>query len=470
MESSQAMGKAYSVTNTARWLPILAGALVLAAQPAAAAGADLRGGRGRRRSRPDPRRQPRALREVGADLAPSDLLRTGSSGRIDVACSDGTRVTLGPDTEINLGSLVGEQDQNGSIGMSLHRGIARFLAPVRTWGTFNVFGPVAVASVRSTEWIMETPKQGTNVFVLDGVVAVQGKRGDNVQPVADLRRRRGRGRHHGRAQEVGRQAGRRRAGEARPAISEIALAQDPWQAALALGFPVPDRRDRHRLVASRRAQRCDGRARRPPARSAPRRARADQGARRYSSLSRSTTRPWAACSVIPAARYALPPAIDRLTEAGAKVVAIDLLLLDREPAGEGMHCLAGRCRAGRRCDAPWPHASWRPREAADVPVDPEIWSCATCSASSTSPVRAAERPTRLRRFLSADRRICRRSRLWRMSICCAMPTGRSAAWRWRCRSAPRTTCQQCRWKWYAYCAMLVAADMQLNVGESVTLG
>jgi hypothetical protein len=119
--------------------------------------------------------------QVGADLAPSDLLRTGSSGRIDVTCSDGTRVTLGPDTEINLGSLVGEQDENASIGMSLHRGIARFLAPVRTWGTFNVFGPVAVASVRSTEWIMETPKRGTNVFVLDGVVEVQGKRGNTVR-------------------------------------------------------------------------------------------------------------------------------------------------------------------------------------------------------------------------------------------------------------------------------------------------
>jgi hypothetical protein len=52
---------------------------------------------------------------------------------------------------------------------------------VRTWGTFNVFGPVAVASVRSTEWIMETPKLGTNVFVLDGVVAVQSKRGDHVE-------------------------------------------------------------------------------------------------------------------------------------------------------------------------------------------------------------------------------------------------------------------------------------------------
>jgi hypothetical protein len=180
MESSQAMDKAYSVTNAGRWLPILAGALVLAAQPALAQErtcevAEVAG----EASLTHDRSQIAA--QVGADLAPSDLLRTGASGRIDVACSDGTHVTLGPDTEINLGSLVGEQDATASIGMSLHRGIARFLAPVRTWGTFNVFGPVAVASVRSTEWIMETPKRGTNVFVLDGVVEVQGKRGDTVR-------------------------------------------------------------------------------------------------------------------------------------------------------------------------------------------------------------------------------------------------------------------------------------------------
>ena len=174
------MCKPHSASNAARWLPILAGTLVLVAQPALAeqrtcevaevtgeATLTHNGGA--------------AAATVGADLEPSDLLRTGSSGRIDVTCSDGTHVTLGADTEINLGSLVGEQDDSASIGMSLHRGIARFLAPIRTWGTFNVFGPVAVASVRSTEWIMETPKRGTNVFVLNGVVEVQGKRGNTVR-------------------------------------------------------------------------------------------------------------------------------------------------------------------------------------------------------------------------------------------------------------------------------------------------
>lgn len=116
--------------------------------------------------------------EVGTALARTDELRTGKDGRIEVTCSDQTVVTLGPSTDISLGSLIGPQ--GGNIGMSLHRGIARFLAPAKTWGAFNVFGPVAVASVRSTEWIMETPKKGTNVFVLSGVVQVRAKAGGNV--------------------------------------------------------------------------------------------------------------------------------------------------------------------------------------------------------------------------------------------------------------------------------------------------
>ena len=174
------MGESFRGTNMLRWLPLMAGALILVAQPAAAderacqvaeaAGEATLTHEGNR-----------AAASAGTALAASDLLRTGPSGRIEVACSDGTQVTVGPDTEINLGSLVGEQGADTSIGMSLHRGIARFLAPVRTWGTFNVFGPVAVASVRSTEWIVDTPKRGTNVFVIAGLVEVQSKRGNVVR-------------------------------------------------------------------------------------------------------------------------------------------------------------------------------------------------------------------------------------------------------------------------------------------------
>jgi hypothetical protein len=117
---------------------------------------------------------------AGMALAPRDQIRTGDDGRVEIRCSDQTTVTIGAATEINLGSLVGEQGDDETIGMSLHRGIARFLAPVRTWGTFNVFGPVAVASVRSTEWVMETPKRGTNVLVLKGSVVVRSKKSEGI--------------------------------------------------------------------------------------------------------------------------------------------------------------------------------------------------------------------------------------------------------------------------------------------------
>jgi len=184
MELRQAMRDSHSWTGAARLLPAVTGALLLAlAHPAmaqerscnitevAGEATVIHGGN-------------QAAATVGAMLSAKDQLRTGSSGRVEVLCSDQTQVTVGPDTDIGLGSLVGEQGEDASIGMSLHRGIARFLAPVRTWGTFNVFGPVAVASVRSTEWIMVTPEQGTSVFVMAGVVEVQSKRGDTVQLAA----------------------------------------------------------------------------------------------------------------------------------------------------------------------------------------------------------------------------------------------------------------------------------------------
>ena len=163
-----------------RWLPLCIGTILVLAHPALAQERSCEVAEVAGAATLTQAGAPTAV-QAGTDLGPRDLLQTGASGRVEVACSDGTRVTVGPDTEIGLGSLVGEQADDASIGMSLHRGIARFLAPVRTWGSFDVFGPVAVASVRSTEWIMETPESGTNVFVREGVVEVQSKRGQAVQ-------------------------------------------------------------------------------------------------------------------------------------------------------------------------------------------------------------------------------------------------------------------------------------------------
>lgn len=118
---------------------------------------------------------------AGVALGAQARLRTGKAAWIDVLCSDKTRVTIGAETEIDTGSLVGESGASKPVAMRLDAGIARFLAPVRTWSSFRVRGPAAVASVRQTEWILEAPQDATHVFVVQGNVVVNAGAGGSLR-------------------------------------------------------------------------------------------------------------------------------------------------------------------------------------------------------------------------------------------------------------------------------------------------
>lgn len=101
-------------------------------------------------------------------------LRTGDATRMHIVCDDGIRVTVGVSTEILLGGLVGPAGADRTIGVKLLTGIAGFVAPERNWGAFEVTTDVAVTSVRSTEWLVETSvDEGTAVFTRKGMVDVQ---------------------------------------------------------------------------------------------------------------------------------------------------------------------------------------------------------------------------------------------------------------------------------------------------------
>ena len=53
-------------------------------------------------------------------------------------------------------------------------GIAGFVAPQRSWNKFEVATEVAIASVRSTEWLVESDLEGTTaIFTRRGHVDVQ---------------------------------------------------------------------------------------------------------------------------------------------------------------------------------------------------------------------------------------------------------------------------------------------------------
>lgn len=114
---------------------------------------------------------------AGQAVAAEAKIATGGATRVKVACGDGTVVTIGSATEVNLESLVGPA---AGVVIQLLDGIVGLLAPGGTQG-FVVRTPLAIASVRSTEWLVEhSGTDGSAVFVRAGRVRVAPRAGGSV--------------------------------------------------------------------------------------------------------------------------------------------------------------------------------------------------------------------------------------------------------------------------------------------------
>ncbi len=103
----------------------------------------------------------------------TEAITTGADTRLEITCLDGLVLTVGPDTRIMLGELQGMTGPESSLVMELLRGIVGVVAPYRNWDVFEIRTPVAIASVRSTEWLVgHNAVTGTSVYVRKGRVAV----------------------------------------------------------------------------------------------------------------------------------------------------------------------------------------------------------------------------------------------------------------------------------------------------------
>ena len=106
-------------------------------------------------------------------LAPTDgAIETGAAARVRVTCDDGTIVTVGPDSRVDLGDLLASAADDPSLVVRLLEGIAGFVRPETAVARFEVETPAAVAAVRSTEWLVEHDDGASAVFVRLGQVAV----------------------------------------------------------------------------------------------------------------------------------------------------------------------------------------------------------------------------------------------------------------------------------------------------------
>lgn len=115
---------------------------------------------------------------VGAPVLAEDRVVTAADGRVEIAFRDRTVLVIGPASEVVVADYRIDGGGNRLRALlSLLGGILRStVAKAPDGGTFDVETRVAVASVRSTEWVIEAEnREHTAVFVVDGAVEVVSK-------------------------------------------------------------------------------------------------------------------------------------------------------------------------------------------------------------------------------------------------------------------------------------------------------
>ena len=108
---------------------------------------------------------------VGGDVHRGDRIITTPQSRGEITLLDRTIVIIGPSSTLEAVALVTDDAgvrQQGTL--NLISGILRAL--VTPGGAFDVQTRAAVASVRSTEFVVEVSAPQVSVFVASGVVAV----------------------------------------------------------------------------------------------------------------------------------------------------------------------------------------------------------------------------------------------------------------------------------------------------------
>lgn len=106
--------------------------------------------------------QARALK-LGDPIFESDLLRTGPDGRVGITLKDGTRLSLGPNTDVALARFAyAPAEQRFGLVLRVARGIMEYvsgrlgkLAPE----SIRIETPSSIVGVRGTHLLIEAPQR-----------------------------------------------------------------------------------------------------------------------------------------------------------------------------------------------------------------------------------------------------------------------------------------------------------------------
>lgn len=113
----------------------------------------------------------------GEPLFVGDTIATGDDGRVDVRFADGSMLTVGPSSRVQIARYAPEAPA-GQVEalLSLLDGILKMVVGNgQRWDRFAVETSTSVASVRGTEWLVEATEGRSAVFVLRGQVEVASR-------------------------------------------------------------------------------------------------------------------------------------------------------------------------------------------------------------------------------------------------------------------------------------------------------
>lgn len=114
---------------------------------------------------------------MAQEINVADTIRTTADSRAEVTFTDGSILTVGPNSEVAVSFFAPEASESTAV-LDLISGIARMTVNKATaWGRFEVRTTTAVASVRGTDYLVEALPEKSSVFVAEGRVAVSSRVG-----------------------------------------------------------------------------------------------------------------------------------------------------------------------------------------------------------------------------------------------------------------------------------------------------
>jgi len=120
-----------------------------------------------------------AVASIGAELNEGDRVKTGSDGRIEVSLQDGSKLTIGNNTEMEITKFLIEKDRR-SATIFLQGKLRAVIAKFSGKTNMKVKTPTAVAGIKGTDFIVMNEGKANVLFGEEGSVEVKGKDKESV--------------------------------------------------------------------------------------------------------------------------------------------------------------------------------------------------------------------------------------------------------------------------------------------------